>query len=182
MLLHEALPLCYNRDRADDFCLRFCHHNSKSARRRLATALFEVPRQSLDLLPQYARIAATLDLVMKDLVPQLLAALQDEFRYFQRKKPSSHLEAKVKNVKYIGELVKFKVGQRSYRCCHPSTRYMLSLVIMSMTTTMTRVLVRRCAPPSCRSRCSRPASTSSRHTTVRSSDGSTITPLPSPHR
>lgn len=132
MLLHEALPLCYNRDRADDFCLRFCHHNSKSARRRLATALFEVPRQSLDLLPQYARIAATLDLVMKDLVPQLLAALQDEFRYFQRKKPSSHLEAKVKNVKYIGELVKFKVGPR---CCHSSTRYMRSLGVVLMTTT-----------------------------------------------
>lgn len=34
---------------------------------------------------------------------------QSEFRYWQRKKPTSHLEAKVKNVKFIGELVKFKV-------------------------------------------------------------------------
>jgi hypothetical protein len=34
---------------------------------------------------------------------------QSEFRYWQRKKPTSHLEPKVRNVKYIGELVKFKV-------------------------------------------------------------------------
>ena len=32
-LLHEALPACYNRDRADDFCLRFAHFNSRSARK-----------------------------------------------------------------------------------------------------------------------------------------------------
>lgn len=95
MLLHESLPLCYNRDRSDDFCLRFCHHNSKGARKRLAAALIDVPRQSLDLLPQYARIAATLDVVMKELVPAVVSALMDDFRYFMRKKPTSHLEAKV---------------------------------------------------------------------------------------
>jgi hypothetical protein len=34
---------------------------------------------------------------------------QSEFRYYQRKRATSHLEAKVKNAKFIGELVKFKV-------------------------------------------------------------------------
>ena len=76
LLLNEALPNCYNRDRVDDFCVQFCHHNSKSARKRLVAALYGVPRQSLDLLPNYARIVGTLDKVMKDIAPALVEELQ----------------------------------------------------------------------------------------------------------
>jgi regulator of nonsense transcripts 2 len=63
LLLTETLLLCYNRDKADDFSQSFCHYNSKTARKRLIKALLALPRQSLDLLPQYARIIATLDKV-----------------------------------------------------------------------------------------------------------------------
>lgn len=37
--------------------------NSKSARKKLVKALFNVPRQALDLLPMYARLVAILDKV-----------------------------------------------------------------------------------------------------------------------
>jgi hypothetical protein len=39
-------------------------------------ALYDVPRQSLELLPQYARIAATLHQALKDVGPALVAELQ----------------------------------------------------------------------------------------------------------
>lgn len=42
---------------------KFCFVNSKSARKKLVSALFNVPRQALDLLPMYARLVAILDKV-----------------------------------------------------------------------------------------------------------------------
>lgn len=42
---------------------KFCYVNSKSARKKLVAALFNVPRQALDLLPMYARLVAILDKV-----------------------------------------------------------------------------------------------------------------------
>lgn len=42
---------------------KFCFVNSKSARKKLVDALFNVPRQALDLLPMYARLVAILDKV-----------------------------------------------------------------------------------------------------------------------
>ncbi|CAN0488973.1 unnamed protein product, partial [Ectocarpus sp. 8 AP-2014] len=40
---------------------KFCYVNSKSARKKLVAALFNVPRQARDLLPMYARLVAILD-------------------------------------------------------------------------------------------------------------------------
>ena len=37
--------------------------NSNGARKKLVAALFNVPRQALDLLPMYARLVAILDKV-----------------------------------------------------------------------------------------------------------------------
>ncbi len=63
LLLAEELPQCHNRERSDAICIKFCEMNSKSARKRLITTLYNVPRQALHLLPQYARIVATLNQV-----------------------------------------------------------------------------------------------------------------------
>ncbi len=65
LLLMEELPQCHNRERSDAVAIKFCEMNSKSARKRLVTALYSVPRQALYLLPQYARIVATLNQVFK---------------------------------------------------------------------------------------------------------------------
>lgn len=76
VLLNEELSLCYNREKADDFSIRFCSYNTKSARKRLVQAVFTAPRQSLDLLPHFGRIIATLNRFMTDLGPMLQAELQ----------------------------------------------------------------------------------------------------------
>ena len=90
------LPLCVNRDTADAFALDFCYINSKNARKRLARALFAAPRNALDLLPYYCRIAAALtECGMKDIAPPLVAAVEEEFNFLSRKKDQVNLEAKV---------------------------------------------------------------------------------------
>jgi regulator of nonsense transcripts 2 len=73
-------------------------------------ALFAVPRTALELLPQYARIAAVVGEAFKDVGAQLCAELGSEFRWLQRKKSQHNLETKVRNIKFIGELVKFRVA------------------------------------------------------------------------
>lgn len=58
-----AVPLCVLRKQR-----KFCYVNSKSARKKLVTALFNVPRQALDLLPMYSRLVAILDKVCSHLL------------------------------------------------------------------------------------------------------------------
>ena len=71
-----------------------CYERACVRVRRLSTS-YQRPETPSQPLPPLHRIPQT--------------TRQSEFRYWQRKKPTSHLEAKVKNVKFIGELVKFKV-------------------------------------------------------------------------
>jgi hypothetical protein len=63
-----------------------CYLNSKGTRKKLVRALFAVPRTALELVPYYARLAATLASVMKDVTPMLLAMLEEEFNYLLPKK------------------------------------------------------------------------------------------------
>ena len=64
----------------------FCYLNSKANRRRLVRALFSVPRSSLQLLPYYARLTATLQRCMRDVGPALLQLLEEEFYALKTKK------------------------------------------------------------------------------------------------
>jgi regulator of nonsense transcripts 2 len=54
------LPTCVSRDLCDELAVNFCYSNSKGARKRLVRALLDVPRGNLQLLPYYARVAATI--------------------------------------------------------------------------------------------------------------------------
>jgi regulator of nonsense transcripts 2 len=109
-----------NRDRVDKFAVDFCSFNSKSSRRRLVKALFSVPRQSLELIPNYARLAATLSLkgAMKDIGDPLVQMLLEEFNWLLRKKNQYRLETKLRNVRFIAELTKFNVAppQITFQC------------------------------------------------------------------
>lgn len=49
-------------------------------------ALFNVPRTSLELLPYYSRLVATLSTCMKDISSMLLQLLEDEFNALTNKK------------------------------------------------------------------------------------------------
>eukprot|EP00850_Spirogloea_muscicola_P011490 SM000071S21114 [mRNA] locus=s71:436824:443196:- [translate_table: standard] len=107
------LPTCVSRDLIDQLTVEFCYLNSKGARRKLVRALFAVPRTALELLPYYSRMVATLNAYMKDVAPQLLALLEEEFNFLLNKKDQMNVEVRIRNIRFLGELGKFRVAQAS---------------------------------------------------------------------
>ncbi|XP_076936066.1 regulator of nonsense transcripts UPF2-like [Bidens hawaiensis] len=108
--LLQRLPGCVSRDLIDQLTVEFCYLNSKSSRKKLVRALFNVPRTSLELLPYYSRMVATLSTCMKDVPSMLLQLLEEEFNFLINKKDQMNIETKIKNIRFIGELCKFKIA------------------------------------------------------------------------
>ncbi|KAH9311223.1 hypothetical protein KI387_026258, partial [Taxus chinensis] len=111
--LLQRLPGCVSRDLIDQLTVDFCYLNSKSNRKKLVRALFNVPRTSLELLPYYSRMVATLSTCMKDVASMILQLLEEEFNFLINKKDQMNIETKTKNIRFIGELAKFKVASAS---------------------------------------------------------------------
>lgn len=107
--LLARLPTCGNRDLIDSVAVDFCYMNNKNARKRLVKTLLNVQRQRLDLLPYYSRLIATLNVYFADIGEMTLAALTYEFKGLQRRKTHDLLESRVKNIRFLSELTKFKV-------------------------------------------------------------------------
>jgi len=103
------LPTCVNRDLIDEAAKDFCYVNNKLHRKRLVKTLFSVPRTQLVLLPYYARMVAVLNKCVKDIGPQLVSMLEDEFQWLFKEKDQINIETKIKNIRFLGELTKFKV-------------------------------------------------------------------------
>nr|XP_043631747.1 regulator of nonsense transcripts UPF2 [Erigeron canadensis] len=108
--LLQRLPGCVSRDLIDQLTVEFCYLNSKSSRKKLVRALFNVPRTSLELLPYYSRMVATLSTCMKDVPSMLLQLLDEEFNFLINKKDQINIESKIRNIRFIGELCKFKIA------------------------------------------------------------------------
>ncbi|KAG0470537.1 hypothetical protein HPP92_017237 [Vanilla planifolia] len=108
--LLQRLPGCVSRDLIDQLTVEFCYLNSKSNRKKLVRALFNVPRTSLELLPYYSRMVATLSTCMKDVPSILLSMLEEEFNFLINKKDQTNIETKIKNIRFIGELCKFRIA------------------------------------------------------------------------
>lgn len=108
--LLQRLPGCVSRDLIDQLTVEFCYLNSKSNRKKLVKALFNVPRTSLELLPYYSRMVATLSTCMKDVSSMLLQLLEEEFNFLINKKDQMNIETKIRNIRFIGELCKFKIA------------------------------------------------------------------------
>ncbi|KAK3154687.1 hypothetical protein QOZ80_2BG0193890 [Eleusine coracana subsp. coracana] len=108
--LLQRLPGCVSRDLIDQLTVEFCYLNSKANRKKLVRALFNVPRTSLELLPYYSRLVATLSTSMKDVPSMLLSMLEEEFNFLINKKDQINIETKIKNIRFIGELCKFKMA------------------------------------------------------------------------
>ena len=80
--------------------------------------LGEVPKNRTDLLPHYARFIATLNAYMPDVGTGVIEILDEEMRYLQRKKHVRELDSvRLKNVRFFGELAKFKVA-KAYTILH----------------------------------------------------------------
>ncbi|XP_026470757.1 regulator of nonsense transcripts 2-like [Ctenocephalides felis] len=101
---------CVNKEMIDSAAIDFLLNlNTKHGRKKLAKNLFGVSRTRLDLLPFYARLAATVSLVNADVGNDLAQMLKQDFKYHVRKKDQINIESKIKVVRYIGELVKFQL-------------------------------------------------------------------------
>ncbi|KAF9098346.1 hypothetical protein BGX23_006400 [Mortierella sp. AD031] len=101
------LPNMCNRDMIDQAAVDFCYLNSKISRNRLIKTLVQVPRDRHDLLPYYSRMIATFKPFYPDVAEEVLNALEREFRGLLRKKHIDLSESRVKNIKFLSELVKF---------------------------------------------------------------------------
>ncbi|CAL0304876.1 unnamed protein product [Lupinus luteus] len=112
--LLQRLPGCVSRDLIDQLTVEFCYLNSKSNRKKLVRALFNVPRTSLELLPYYSRMVATLSTCMRDISTFLLQMLEEEFNFLINKKDQMNIETKIRNIRFIGELCKFKIAPASF--------------------------------------------------------------------
>ncbi|KAF4035000.1 Up-frameshift suppressor 2 [Phytophthora infestans] len=106
-----------NRDRCDKAAVEFCYRNSKATRSRLVKTLYAVPRTHLELLAHYARLVATLQSVLKeDIGGELVSLLVGEFHGLIKRRNQFRLESKIKNIRFLAELVKF-------RLCPPATGF-----------------------------------------------------------
>jgi len=111
-LLREELPACFSRERADELALAFCDGlgTKAKARKRLAKYVVAVPRTALELLPHYARVTAVVSAAYGDVADLVVADLASEFRSLLRRKSQHTLESRLKNIRFLAELVKFRVA------------------------------------------------------------------------
>ncbi|CAG8606881.1 31439_t:CDS:10, partial [Gigaspora margarita] len=107
--LLSRLPNMVNRDLIDQAAVDFCYLNSKASRKKLIKTLVGVPRIRLDLLPYYSRLIATLNPHYPDIATAVLQALEGEFKSLQKKKTLDFLETKIKNIRFLSELTKFRI-------------------------------------------------------------------------
>ncbi|KAL4080360.1 armadillo-type protein [Scleroderma yunnanense] len=109
--LLARLPDATNRTLIDQAAIDFGFLNSKAARKRLIKFLANVPKNRIDLLPHYSRLVATLNKYMPDIGGELIASLEEEFRYLQRKKNvvKELAELRIKNIAFLSNLTKFQV-------------------------------------------------------------------------
>ncbi|KAG2309322.1 hypothetical protein Bca52824_029070 [Brassica carinata] len=108
--LLQRLPGCVSRDLIDQLTVEYCYLNSKTNRKKLVKALFNVSRTSLELIAYYSRMVATLATCMKDIPSTLVQMLEDEFNSLVHKKDQMKIETKIRNIRFIGELCKFKIA------------------------------------------------------------------------
>lgn len=107
------LSECVNRDMIDSSAIDFIRFfNTKVGRKKLVRTLYNVHRTRLDLLPFFARLTATIYPYVPSVGNELASLLRQEFRNLFRKKDQINIESKVKNVRFIAELVKFNLSPK----------------------------------------------------------------------
>jgi len=105
----DRLPYALNRDAIDQIAVDFCFVNNKSSMKKLIKTLLGVPRQRLDLLPYYSRLVATLNKCFPEVGDTVINELENEFHRLQKKGDQMFHEEKIKNIRFIGELTKFRI-------------------------------------------------------------------------
>jgi regulator of nonsense transcripts 2 len=107
-----SLNECFSRRKADDMAEEFAFKfGEKKGRNRLLEVLFSCPRNKLELIPRFCRIAATLTQypMFEELAPALCKKLESQFFYLLKQKNQLTLEGKLRNIRFVGELVNFRL-------------------------------------------------------------------------
>ncbi|KAJ2007145.1 mRNA decay protein [Coemansia thaxteri] len=114
----RRLPTMTSKESVDQTAVSFCYVNSKVNRASLTRALVDVPRRQQFLLPYYARFIAVLHPFFPEIGEGVLEELSHEFHWLSKQRFKDLMETRLKNVKYIAELTKFKVAPLhiSFRC------------------------------------------------------------------
>jgi regulator of nonsense transcripts 2 len=107
-------PSIFTKESVDKAAIDFCAISSRANRRRLVKTLFGVHRTKLELLPYYGRLLAILNQYFKEMGPMIMGLLEEEFTYLFHKKDQINIETKVKNIRFLSEMVKFRI-------CPPNT-------------------------------------------------------------
>eukprot|EP00927_Polykrikos_kofoidii_P066230 TRINITY_DN61869_c0_g1_i1.p1 TRINITY_DN61869_c0_g1~~TRINITY_DN61869_c0_g1_i1.p1 ORF type:complete len:1314 (+),score=281.66 TRINITY_DN61869_c0_g1_i1:502-3942(+) len=99
-----------NSKQIDDLIHEFFHeHNTKGSRRALAAQLLDMHRALPHLLPARARFVATVAPYLKEVPTYILAGLQHDLEQVIADKNPGELDGRIKTVRYLCELCKFKV-------------------------------------------------------------------------
>eukprot|EP01038_Epipyxis_sp_PR26KG_P009687 gene9687-13040_t len=109
-LLTERILDCVNKQKTDEFCVSYCYLNTKNAKKKLIEALIRLPRVRSELASSYSRIIASLARLYPDIVQPILDALRKEFYGMLKAKNQLYIDNKIKNIRYQGELVKFRIA------------------------------------------------------------------------
>ncbi|KAG8813394.1 hypothetical protein FRC17_001599 [Serendipita sp. 399] len=105
------LPDATSRDSIDEAAIEFMYINSKAARKRLVKFLLSSQKQRLDLIPYYGRLVATINKYAPGLAKEVLVAIEEEFRYLQRKRKvvKELSTARARNITWFSVLTKFRL-------------------------------------------------------------------------
>ncbi len=111
------LPKLAGRDECDNIsiqlcrlCSKFSHVDSKFSRMAVYKALYPCPWRQMELVPYYARVAATLAQEMpEDFKDSLASHVQRDFFRMCSTKLQNTVEPRICNARMVGELTKFQL-------------------------------------------------------------------------
>jgi regulator of nonsense transcripts 2 len=109
-LLLSDLDAAGTREAVDECTKRFCMFNTKGNRRRLVEHILSLRPSRAERIPFYCRFVANLHPYVSSVGAELAEALAAEFLRLQKKKELQlRLDLKIRNIKFVAELVKFKI-------------------------------------------------------------------------
>ncbi len=101
------------RENADRFTNQFISiaESSRNPTKRLSKSLIQVSPQKLNVLPAYARIAASLRKAYPEVAQIVAGSLEEEFRFQAGRTDvdEKNLASCIKTARYLGEYVKFRM-------------------------------------------------------------------------
>ncbi|KAJ2719735.1 mRNA decay protein [Coemansia sp. Benny D115] len=114
----RRLPTFTTKEDVDQTAVDFCYVNNRANRAALIRALVDVPRRKLYIIPFYARLIAILSQYFPEIGEGVLEEVNQEFRWLFKQRFRDLMETRLKNIKYIAELTKFKIAPLhiAYRC------------------------------------------------------------------